>query len=89
MLKLYVTRKDIITYLHVGINFLFGNFLINKFISYSVRSDVFSFNVYTVKPVLSGHSNEAQKLFFNTDYCLTQVKGSQNAPAILLTYIKR
>ena len=29
----------------------------------------------TVKPALSGHSNEEQKLFFNADYPLMQVKG--------------
>ena len=29
---------------------------------------------YTVKPVLSGHSKRRQKLVFNTDYLLMQVK---------------
>ena len=28
----------------------------------------------TVKPVLSDHPNKDQKLAFNTDYCLMQVK---------------
>ena len=30
--------------------------------------------LYTVKPVLSGHSKRRQKLVFKTDYCLMQVK---------------
>ena len=33
----------------------------------------------TVKPVLSSHSKEDQKLVFNTNYCLSQVKVLQNA----------
>ena len=32
------------------------------------------FNVYVVKPVLSGHSKRTPKLIFNTDYRLMQVK---------------
>ena len=30
--------------------------------------------LYTVKPVLSGHSRRRPKLAFKTDYCLMQVK---------------
>ena len=31
-------------------------------------------HVYTVKLVLSGHSKRPQKLVFNTNYCIMQVK---------------
>ena len=45
-----------------------------------------------VKPVLSGHQKEDQKLVFKTDYHLMQVKSiaecSSEHSAILLTFIK-
>ena len=42
------------------------------------------------KPVLSGHSNKDQKLFFKTDYHLMQVKriAEREHSALLLTFIK-
>ena len=43
-------------------------------------------DLYTVKPVLSGHSKRRPKLVFKTDYHLMQVKGEHSA--ILLTFIK-
>ena len=39
----------------------------------------------TVKPVLSSHSKRTQKLFFNTDYLLMQVK---SIAVLLSTFIK-
>ena len=47
----------------------------------------------TVKPVLSGHSKRTKQMFFNTDYCLMQVKRyckmlQGEHSAILLTSIK-
>ena len=46
----------------------------------------------TVKPVLSSHSKNGQKLACDIDYCLMQVRSIQNAPrehsAILSTSIK-
>ena len=48
---------------------------------------------YTVKPVLSGHSKEDQKLVFKNDYHLIQVKNiaecsKREHSAILSTFIK-
>ena len=36
--------------------------------------------LYTVKPVLNGHSQKHQKLVFKTNYRLMQVNLLQNAP---------
>ena len=52
------------------------------------------FRCFTVKPVLSGHSKEDQKLVFKTDYRLIQVKSIAKCSkwehsAILLNCIKQ
>ena len=41
---------------------------------YSVVTCSLSIAQNTVKPVLSGHSKEDQRLVFETDYCLLKVK---------------
>ena len=38
------------------------------------QSDYIDMKPHTVRPVLSGHSKKHQKLVFNTNYCLMQVK---------------
>ena len=44
-------------------------------------------NTYTVKPVLSGHSKRTQKMVFNTDHCLMQVKSiAECSPWSILQY---
>ena len=44
-------------------------------------------NTYTVKPVLSSHSKRTQKMVFNTDYCLMQVKSiAECSPWSILQY---
>ena len=43
----------------------------------------------TVKPVLSGHSKEDQKLVFKTHYCIMQVKWTREHSAICSTFIKQ
>ena len=43
--------------------------------------------IYTVKPVISGHSDEHQKLVFSTDNCLMQVKSiSECSKGSILRY---
>ena len=41
----------------------------------------------TVKPVLNGHSQKDQKLFFKTKYRFMQVKSIAEYSAILLAFI--
>ena len=59
-----------------------------------VLRDGISFNIWyvclsTVKPVLSGHSKEDQKLVFKTNYHLMQVKSIKGEhSALLSTFIK-
>ena len=38
----------------------------------------------TIKPVLSGHSKRTQKMIFNTDYRIMQVKSIAECSRILL-----
>ena len=65
----YSTWKIFLSYKHTHDGFLYSSISLLKM---SI--------LFTVKPVLSSHSKEHQKLVFKTDYLLMKVKVLQNAP---------